>query len=395
MTPSLNPSEAVNVTIGRGPSLDQFSQWTLRFLVVACTTVLVGLIWDISWHMTIGRDTFWTPAHIFIYLGGAISGLASGALAIKTTFFSTEIEKRASVGLWGGRAPLGAWLAIWGSVAMITSGPFDDWWHNAYGLDVKIISPPHILLFSGMIFIVFGALILALHEQNNQSARTRSAAGILSYVGGNVITFLALLFFSEGWPNHQHSAYFYFVSSCVYPLILVAVARASTAKWAATKAALSYLAVTLAMVWLLPRFAAQPKLGPVFNPVDHMVPPYFPHLLFVPALAVDYIKQREWLGRGWIQDWLFALLLGSAFVIIFIITQWFFSAFLISPAAANPVFAGGQSAPYYSAHAERRDFFWETGDLFRLHSIVKIFFCAIVSSRAGLAVGTWMRKVRR
>ncbi len=28
---------------------------------------------------------------------------------------------------------------------MITSAPFDDWWHNAYGLDVKILSPPHVV----------------------------------------------------------------------------------------------------------------------------------------------------------------------------------------------------------------------------------------------------------
>ena len=29
---------------------------------------------------------------------------------------------------------------------MLTSAPFDNWWHDAYGLDVKIISPPHMFL---------------------------------------------------------------------------------------------------------------------------------------------------------------------------------------------------------------------------------------------------------
>ena len=47
------------------------------------------------------------------------------------------------VRFWGFRAPLGAWVAIWGAFAMLTSAPFDDWWHNAYGLDVKVLSPPH------------------------------------------------------------------------------------------------------------------------------------------------------------------------------------------------------------------------------------------------------------
>lgn len=29
---------------------------------------------------------------------------------------------------------------------MITSAPFDKWWHNAYGLDTKVVSPPHVPL---------------------------------------------------------------------------------------------------------------------------------------------------------------------------------------------------------------------------------------------------------
>ena len=33
---------------------------------------------------------------------------------------------------------------------MLTSAPFDNWWHNAYGLDVKIVSPPHTLLILGI-----------------------------------------------------------------------------------------------------------------------------------------------------------------------------------------------------------------------------------------------------
>jgi len=32
---------------------------------------------------------------------------------------------------------------------MLTSAPFDNWWHNAYGLDVKIVSLPHSILALG------------------------------------------------------------------------------------------------------------------------------------------------------------------------------------------------------------------------------------------------------
>ena len=44
----------------------------------------------------------------------------------------------------------GRFLAGWGGIAMLTSAPFDNWWHAAYGLDVKIVSPPHALLILGM-----------------------------------------------------------------------------------------------------------------------------------------------------------------------------------------------------------------------------------------------------
>ena len=37
--------------------------WYVWSSVLAVTSTTVGLYWDISWHIGIGRDTFWTPAH--------------------------------------------------------------------------------------------------------------------------------------------------------------------------------------------------------------------------------------------------------------------------------------------------------------------------------------------
>ena len=106
--------------------------WYVWAVVFASTSVVVGVIWDISWHRTIGRDTFWTPAHMAIYLGGAAAGLSCGWLVLRTTFApGAAAERAAGVTFWGFRGPLGAWVCIWGSIAMIASGPFDDWWHNA------------------------------------------------------------------------------------------------------------------------------------------------------------------------------------------------------------------------------------------------------------------------
>src|SRR6185437_11605767 len=158
--------------------------WTSLLMAAALTSIAIGITWDISWHETIGRDTFWTPAHMAIYLGGVLAGCTSGWLAIKHTFFPGPNERDASVRVFGARAPLGAWVAIWGALAMITSGPFDNWWHNAYGLDVKIISPPHAVLGLGMLGISVGALLLVLTRQNRFPDSSSRGSGLFIYTGG-------------------------------------------------------------------------------------------------------------------------------------------------------------------------------------------------------------------
>ena len=50
--------------------------WFAWTALASVTCILVGSYWDISWHMTIGRDTFWTPAHLLIQAGGILGGLA-------------------------------------------------------------------------------------------------------------------------------------------------------------------------------------------------------------------------------------------------------------------------------------------------------------------------------
>src|SRR5437868_8222137 len=84
--------------------------WHARAVVFAAACVMIGVYWDISWHMSIGRDSFWTPAHLLIQAGGLIAGLSSGYVALKTTFRGTQAERDAGVSFWGFRAPLGAWI---------------------------------------------------------------------------------------------------------------------------------------------------------------------------------------------------------------------------------------------------------------------------------------------
>src|SRR5215207_9383707 len=82
--------------------------WLAYVAVFAAVCIMVGVYWDISWHMSIGRDSFWTPAHLLIQAGGLLAGLSSGVVALKSTFWPSPRDVGTSVRLWGFRAPLGA-----------------------------------------------------------------------------------------------------------------------------------------------------------------------------------------------------------------------------------------------------------------------------------------------
>ena len=97
--------------------------WAAWAGLVASISIAAGLYWDISWHETIGRDTFWTPAHLLIQVGGVLAGLVCGGIILRTTFSSDPAAKQASVNVLGFRGPLGAFIAAWGGVAMVTSAP--------------------------------------------------------------------------------------------------------------------------------------------------------------------------------------------------------------------------------------------------------------------------------
>ncbi|HEV8580290.1 MAG TPA: hypothetical protein VGX68_14580 [Thermoanaerobaculia bacterium] len=368
--------------------------WYLSAMLAGSTSIVIGLLWDISWHMTIGRDTFWTPAHLAIHFGGVLAGLSCAWLALKTTFAGTEAERAAAVRFWGFRAPFGAWVTIWGALAMLTSAPFDDWWHNAYGLDVEILSPPHSVLAAGMIAIQLGGMLLALALQNRAPAGEERTLGLAHvYAAGIVLLMVATLLTEYSYPNHQHGGLFYEVACGAFPVLLVAVARSSRLRWAATLTCAFYMLIACAMVWILPLFPARPMLGPINTPLDHMVPPLFPLLLIVPAAALDWLLQRR---PGKRAGWLDALLIGAAFFALLLVVHWYFSKFQLSPASRNAFFAGDRQWDYSSNPGPWRYQFWDREeDPMTLKALGAALLLAVGSTRIGLWWGQWMAKVKR
>jgi hypothetical protein len=366
--------------------------WPLYAVLFASLGIVVGLIWDISWHRTIGRDTFWSPPHVLEQLSALVAGTSCGWLVLNTTFRGSAADHARSVRFWGFRGPLGAWLCIWGTLTMIASAPLDNWWHNAYGLDVKIMSPPHLVLSWGMVGIQAGAILMALARQNRATPDESRRLGFLYAMSAGILVAMHATGVMEfaAFANDMHGATFYRVTSVLMPLILVATARPSTLRWPATTTTAIYMVIVMALIWILPLFPATAKLAPIHNPVTRMIPPPFPVLFIVPAFAIDLL-----LRRLRVNDWLLSVAIGVAFVGLMLAAHWWWAEFLLSPAARNSFF-GVDHWDYYLRVGEWRYQFWNTSDLPTfLRGFAIATASAIVSSRLGLWIGKGMQSVRR
>jgi len=370
--------------------------WHARAVVVAAACVMVGVYWDISWHMTIGRDSFWTPAHLLIQAGGLIAGVTSGYVALRNTFAGTADQNASSVGFWGFRAPLGAWVCIWGCGAMLVSAPFDNWWHDAYGLDVQIISPPHMVLALGIVAITVGALLLTLARQNQSTGREQRQFAMLFTIAAAFWIMNVWIMLSEySYKEFMHSGLFYRVAATYYPLVLLTTARANTLRWPATKAAMVYMTVTLALMWTLQIFPAEPKLGPIYQRITHMVTMDFPVLLVVPALGLDLVRQRL---EGRVRDLWLAPILALVFVTLFVAVEWPFASFLITQHSRNWFFNGANYVYFMTPQFASRTFSFADWDPWArplAPQLALALVLATFTSYVGLKWGTWMTKVRR
>ena len=119
---------------------------------------------------------------------------------------------------------------------MLTSAPFDNWWHNAYGLDVKIVSPPHALLILGLRGISTGIMFLILAAMNRAAQAEGDAFRRLQllflYVGGLAIVGQMFFLQEYTWDVKLHQAIAYIsmgiglpLFSPLFPGIAVALGR--------------------------------------------------------------------------------------------------------------------------------------------------------------------------
>ncbi|MEY2471807.1 MAG: hypothetical protein QOK28_1136 [Actinomycetota bacterium] len=129
---------------------------------------------DVAWHVALGRDkNLFTAPHtgIVIGLGLILMSGVTGVLLASLQGIDTALRWRAVRIPWS-TLPL---LALGG--AAVTGFPLDEFWHRAFGVDVTMWSPTHMLMILGAAF-VGAAAWLVLADAGVKPRDSRWAFGI-------------------------------------------------------------------------------------------------------------------------------------------------------------------------------------------------------------------------
>jgi hypothetical protein len=139
--------------------------------VLGALSGAIGLYWDVSFHISEGRDEgpLANPAHYLIFfgligmfLGGALAlALADGRLPARTLRITRS---------W--RVPVGPALSTAIALCALAGFPLDDVWHRLFGQDVTEWGPTHIVMIGGTILLPY-SMLLTCAETRQIGARSR------------------------------------------------------------------------------------------------------------------------------------------------------------------------------------------------------------------------------
>jgi hypothetical protein len=120
----------------------------LGFASVGSILQIVGGNWDVTSHLLLKPETFFTPSHALMYSGILLLSL-SALIAVYVLQKYKELKYDP--------ISFSFKLLIIGTVLSITSGPSDFVWHEVFGVD-GFLSPTHLMLVTGMLINTIGTV---------------------------------------------------------------------------------------------------------------------------------------------------------------------------------------------------------------------------------------------
>ena len=163
----------------------------------------IGFYSDVRWHVSLGRDDeLFTAPHTAIVLG-LMTIFGSAFIG---EFFATATKANVGVRIpvVGIRVPYSALAMGLIGFCALSGFPMDELWHRAYGIDVTMWSPTHLLMIVGAAVSPLASW-LALGEAGVSPERSRWATGVHIAVGSFALLGLTAVQgeFAFGVPQFQ------------------------------------------------------------------------------------------------------------------------------------------------------------------------------------------------
>jgi hypothetical protein len=276
-----SPLEAAANGLERMTRLPGWAAGTFGTASGGLVLAMLGFYWDVAWHIDQGRDKeLFTPPHLLILLGLASILLASGvAIALASaTRLDTRLRFRSLRIPWSAVA-----LGVIGGGAVM-GFPLDDMWHRAYGIDVTMWGPTHLIMIGGA-SVATVAMWLVLAEAKVRPVRGTVGFHVHSIAAAGALTGLSALQgeFDFGVPQFQLLYHPVLVMAAAG--VVLTAARMALGRGGALRAAVGFIALRGLVALFVAGFG--------------YTAPHFP-LYLAPAIAVEVVALligTERLGR--------------------------------------------------------------------------------------------------
>jgi hypothetical protein len=162
----------------------------------------LGLAWDRRWHDYLGRDQFWIPPHLMMYTAIGCTGLIALFVVLLETrrYYHKKpgVDDNTTIGILGYfHAPLGFTMLGFGALTDLIAAPFDNYWHQLYGIDVTLWSPFHLMGVFGAITAGLGIVYIFSSETAYERSLKRRSSTFLGFNGSEWGVIVLLAAFQE------------------------------------------------------------------------------------------------------------------------------------------------------------------------------------------------------
>jgi hypothetical protein len=175
------------------PSTAEYAEHLFRrrsAWIVLCLLLFgeLGLAWDRRWHDYLGRDQFWIPPHDMMYTAVGCTGMIALFVVLHETrryhLKKPGVDDSSTISIFRYfHAPLGFTLLGFGTLTDLIAAPFDNYWHQLYGIDVTLWSPFHLMGVFGAITAGLGIIYTFSSEVAYERGLHRATPTFLGFNG--------------------------------------------------------------------------------------------------------------------------------------------------------------------------------------------------------------------